>query len=851
LTFASAVALLTITLSPVGASAATVSAEDATPTPSPTATSAPEPSADPEPEPEPEPETTTSEPETPAPSTDEPSASRPFVPDAAPGLRTEDPDYLGTPITADYEDATTKRVEPDQAYDTDGGQRVEIYTSVGDNTGVKFDWRQTNEYAYLVSSVPKGKQLYTTAYNTLWDGDSAKRNPATNKWEMRTSSNQVRTDDMFIPSIAFLKQVNQYDTQAERLQYLHVLGNQYTVDEALSKDNPGSGLASLLKAGYKSSGDQALDYTDCNFGGGACFNVAGSSGTIMHSKYAAFEQARDSTGTIRDNVIWITSANLNGSSGGKKSNVSIAIFDDKAAYDGIVKTIWNAQVTHTFTSAFRAAMANGITTDSGVVLYPSPRSTRATTTDEQIAAVDVEAKFLQQAAQSGTKRDCKVYAIHSLFSTSRSGILSGMNGLENQGCDVKVVLGTNALTDIVDAYFSMSTDLRNTIDRVEFANVHDKTMSVSYTRGNGQRSQSTFGGSANFNSTSLDYDELSWRGDDPAITEAVQRHSERIYQLAKGSLKAPKSFRIVPDGTSQVVQGESLQLATRVAPLDAVTPPLTWTSSNTAVATVDATGKVRAKSVTARTYVTIKADAMYSPAGSDSVTIVVVPSGSTSEPAPEDFQVTTPPVLTMDNYQPPSSDGYSTNVVVTWGQGDKDYTGVVKLQYYSKGRWVTYGGKNEWVMVKNGIGRASYSFKSSHAWRAYGARVDSADGSQINVAAIDKRSRYTTGYSLNTVRTTTSTMTPRLYATNYAKSGDTVPFLLTWATGGSSTVRLQYLSGSRWKTYGSYEISGADSQMLIGTPVKSTHRWRLATSPKGSRAVQVSKSINVIMKSSF
>ena len=78
-------------------------------------------------------------------------------------------------------------VQPDVAYPAAGGTRIEVYSSVGDNDG-GVDWRQINQYAYLVSSVPKGKQLHSTIYNTLWDGDKAKQNPVSKEWEMFNSA---------------------------------------------------------------------------------------------------------------------------------------------------------------------------------------------------------------------------------------------------------------------------------------------------------------------------------------------------------------------------------------------------------------------------------------------------------------------------------------------------------------------------------------------------------------------------------------------------------------------------------------------------------------------------------------
>lgn len=719
---------------------------------------------------------------------------------------------LQSPDLTPLQDPVT--VKPDVAY-TSNGTRIEIYSSVGDNDG-GVDWRQVNQYAYLVSSVPKGNQLYSTVYNTLWDGDKAAFNTTTKSWEMFTAAGEPKIDGMYSPTKAFQSQINQYTANGEDPnKYIHILGSRSTIKDALAA---GSGLSSLLT--------QALKVNFCSHGLGACLSTT-TDEELMHAKYAAFERAKDSTGREWSNVSWITSANLNGSSGGRKSNVSIAIFGDAKAYSGIVNTVYDAEVKQTFTAAFNAAMKNGIQgTNPNLVLYPSPR-----TNVVNGVAPDHEANFLASqlnAKIGGTKTACKAYAVHSLFSEARTAILTNLAALQKEGCSVKVVLGTNALSDIVDTYFSMSTALRDLINRVEFGNVHDKTLTLSYTL-NGVQTGTAWGGSENFNGTSLRYDELAFRLNELTATRAIEQQSERMYLLAKGGGKvtAATSLAISPNVAS-IAQGKTLKLRAFVAPSNASVKTVTWSSTDESIATVAGDGTVTALK---QGTVTIQALSVSGVHLATSLITVGPANGTTTPPdtTPNpNLVVTNAPVLTMPVYQARTQDGGRTTVVVTWGQGDVDIAGSVSLQYYSGSAWKTYS-----TFSTNSIGRAekSFAFKSSHTWRVRANSVSSP-----SKAAISSDAKYSKGYSLISVKTTPSATKPKLYAPNLVKSGGTVPFLIVWK--GSGSVKLQYLAGRSWATKTTYSLSGG-SQIQVGVIVSKTHKWRLLTSKGGSSSVTV------------
>lgn len=740
-----------------------------------------------------------------------------------------------------------RAVKPDEIAAGANGARIEVYGSVGNNEG-GMDWRTINAFSHLIDTVPAQKNSYITFFNSLYDGRAISyvndpENPGRKKFTV------AQPEQVFAPTAALLDQVNQYETPSEAAEYIHVLGAKDSMDEAYAAD---SSLARLAMGGYNGrAGVRTIDYEQC-VGKGGCLS---GSDKLMHSKYAAFEQAKDSDGVLRDHVIWITSSNLNGSSGSKKSNISIAVYGDKSAYDAVVDGIFKPSVDVAKgrlsvsqaldTPRYRAALAvdpttgvmTGMPTDSGVTLFPSPR--RKTNAADNTTTTDVEAAFLKGRVADTTKAGCKVYAVHSLFNSSRAGVRDGLGALAGQKCDVRLVLGTNAISDLVDGYFNMSEDLRELVGKVEFANVHDKTLSYSDNRTN-----TAFGGASNFTGTSLEYDELAFRADNAAVTKAIQEHSERVYQLGRGQTTwaSPSSVSITPTTTLKVAQGRRLQVATRVSPNNALVTETQWTSSNPAVASVSQDGVVTGNIAgqTATITATVKAPKVRTEAGNEtqvsrttSKTVTVTAAGTTSTES-AGGRAYVAPTLTMDNYQAPSG---NTGIVVTWGSGDEDYDGIVKLQYYSGG-WKTYG---KYITVKNGVGKMDASFGGSKTWRAYGARLDRINGKDVPNSTAKTKSAW----SINTVRTRSATSTPRLYATGMAKSGGKVPFLISWSRGGGA-FRLQMRSaGGSWKTHSTYRIPSGSSQEFIVVPILNTKYWRIATS---SGPTRVSNTVKVAMK---
>lgn len=460
-------------------------------------------------------------------------------------------------------------VEPDVSYTTSTGSRVEFYTSVG-NLDNDIDWRQTNQFAYLISSVPKNEYIRASIYNAYWDGRHADIDPATGKYVIYDSSNAPETN-IFGVTQAFRDAINQYSSTADVKKYIQTIGNTYTINDALAN---GSSLADLLtKAGVLQL---------CPYGNGSC--ISRVAGAIFHSKFALFSKAKDSTGKLWNNVIWITSANLNGASGGKKSNSGIVIYGDDAGYNNLLTNYWTPVQKMQANTGFTNGAKNGLTaTSSDFLFLLSPRT------------VDFEGDYL--AARTNTKlgskkSSCKVYVVHSLFSSARKPVMNAMVALQKDGCTVKAVVGPPTVQDISDTYFSMSESLRKLISNFVFGNVHDKTVSLSYTL-SGKKYATMFAGSANLNGTSLSGDELSVRVTNATATAASEEHSEYLYKLAKLGTNVIPVVSVTLDQTDLAVMEESTAtLKATLLPTNATQKGIGWKSSDTSVATVDSNGVV-------------------------------------------------------------------------------------------------------------------------------------------------------------------------------------------------------------------------------------------------------------------
>lgn len=747
-------------------------------------------------------------------------------------------------------------VKPDVVYNTETGGRVEIYTSVGnlDGSGSDMDWRPISAFSYLVASVPKNSPFYATIYNTLWDGlKPTQKSDGT--WEVKESKG-VKP---YAPTLAFLKQLNQYSA-ADQKKYVNTLGNKLTFKEAISNK---SSLGLLLQK----TGTIKL----CTVGDGACFATKSSDSPLMHSKYALFSKTKDSDGNLRENVVWITSSNLNGTSGSKKTNYSVALYGDAKAYQGLLDGVWNPTMAlargttskgnpastgpsntnrtfSKFNSKFQNAATKGVANDDGnLVFYASPRK----------PGQDLEAETLTASTNSklGVKKtDCKVYLVHSLFSSARTGITDGLTALKKDGCDVRLLLGSGSMANLADSYFSMGTSLREIIDRVEFANVHDKTLLVSY-KANDVQKGTVWVGSANLNGTSLYFDELAVKINSPVAASAGILQFARLYALARSApvtkvtkvSVSPSSFSLYPNGTTT--------LKAKAEPTKASVSSVYWRSSDENVATVDNKGKVTAKTAGADcanpATATITATSFSGVKQGTSVVSVLPASCPTTPPtttADGTLLVSSAPSLSIKRYESP---GKKRTVVVTWAQGDVDLDGQVQLQYLNKsGKWVN----SSKVTVKKGRGTLSRTFSSSYYWRAKPLKVTTAK-TKLDKTSYSKR--------IPVVHRTKSATTKalRIYGTATVYKEDRALFLLQWQNPYDSTkttrLSLQYHNGKKWVDYKEYgkivyfTIKRGETVATASATITKTRKWRFKTSsvaqPKGKKALY-SNSITIKAK---
>ncbi len=715
-------------------------------------------------------------------------------------------------------------VKPDVAYQTAQGGRVELYTSIGDNQG-GVDWRPVNAFAYLLNSVPKGKAIRATIYNTLWDGDKAVYNKSKDQWTIADSSGKKRNEsDNYGPTQALLNQLNQY-TKEERGKYIQLLLSKKSMRDAKAA---GSGLASLIY----STASYGKVYKECRTGNGACLITNDvDEEALMHAKYALFEQAKDSDGNLWDNVVWITSANLNGASGGRKSNTSIALFGEAAGYAQLRDKVWKAQWSEKFTPDYLSAIKGILGTNSDFTFYPSPRKAA---TDKK-APPDFEMQFLQSqtnAKLGGTKTSCKAYLVHSLFSESRSGVLDALAALQSEKCTVKIVLGENAIGAIVSTYFSMSSKVRDLIDRTEFSNVHDKTLTLSYDL-NGTTYGTAWGGSENLNGTSLRYDELSFRADDLTLTRAIEQHSERLYKLSRGGEATKPVTRItVRPALPKTNIGQKLQFRSTVSPTDASLPEVTWSSSDTTVATVNAaTGQVTAVA-SGTAVITATSVSSFDKNGKrikGSTTLTVSSDGEIvgTDPGAPQLVVSAPPTLTMagPSGQPYQEPGKLTKIKVTWGQGAVDLSGKVTLQYYSAGKWKNY----KTYTVRNGVFETDVLFKNTQTFRLRADSVSSPSKAKITSAA-----KYSDGYRYVIVRNLGAKTTPKAYMPKLIRgAGSTLPIVVSWKGSTKRTIVIQYRTGTKWITLPENEYSMSTNNKIVGAKAPKSAYWRILAREKG------------------
>jgi len=483
-----------------------------------------------------------------------------------------------------------------------GGQtRVEMYESVGNNdNSYKWDWNTLDEFSYLVSSVPKTKNLWMTIYNTLQDGYYAKRVTGPSAGlpagvdQFRVTDTNGGTDYVDGASLtggryvvsatadgkgnygapsgdktlsvtsAFANALNKYDNDAQRRTYIHAVGGADTMGSAFDAGSSAASLLwnnttampngkSLLTANstvpkaYTTGGSKVMDgagvMTLCQKNGnnpysklGTCLSTDKDLNAIYHSKYAIFEQAADSTGRMWDYAIWVTSSNLNGASGGYKANTSFAIFGDKLGYQNLRDSTFLPAINQSRTTSYNGNSTYDTVAGAGVKSTLSDVTYYPSPGAGGGMRPDWEGKELIAKAKV-SKSSCQTWVIHSRFSTVRTDLVNGLVAMKKSGCAVKVMLDINNAGDVTSGYFAMGKTLRKLIGNVILDNVHDKTVAYRYTDSSGNVVGAVYGGSANGNGTSLTYDELDVRVSALPVVNTVIAQDNRLWAIGKAGSK--------------------------------------------------------------------------------------------------------------------------------------------------------------------------------------------------------------------------------------------------------------------------------------------------------------------------
>ncbi|MDR1791783.1 MAG: Ig-like domain-containing protein [Propionibacteriaceae bacterium] len=667
-----------------------------------------------------------------------------------------------------------ERVIPDISYNIAGG-RVEIYNSIGENDGGE-DWRQMVIASYLVNSVPKGGITRIATYNFWQDGYSAKLNPDTNKWDVYTPDGEV-ADVMPPLTEAFRNQLNLYDTPEQRKAHLLILGQRDRMKESYKV---GSGMAKLL-----------MDAGVVKFCVGQLYGcLTTSKEGEMHAKFGLFSQTRDSNGKLWKNVLYSTTVNYNGTSGGKKSNTTIVIYGDSKLYNGVLNNVWKPMYNEHRTAGYNKAAEQGIKGKiPGITYYPSPRQT------------DFERLYLENMlAENGGRKagtSCKIVVAQIMFSEGRKKIFEALVQLKAEGCSVRILTDPVFLDPTLVTYFQMYKTLRSVLKDVTVAHLHDKTMTVIYTNSAGKRVYGMFTGSANFNGPGLLHDESTLFVTHQEAVEGVNSHLQRIYNLVHGG-KAKHPVRAVTLSSNALLihPKETVKVKASILPTNATKKTIRWTTNRSSVATVSSTGVVTGVSpgtatLTARSF-----------QGGVTATATIVVSNSHVVEVKPSFTLARTAAL-----------GSWTTVNVSWGS----YTGTVSLNYFSQSRkkWI----RKDFIPVVNGVGSYSFQVTESAVYRIRAEEVTNPADSYIW-----KGVKLTASQPQLAVPAAADT-TPVLTAPSVFSKGTIVPFAVTYAPGGKVT--LQYKKGSKWVNKKTVTMSG--STYTFSVEVSGSSHWRVRT----------------------
>jgi hypothetical protein len=157
--------------------------------------------------------------------------------------------------------------------------------------------------------------------------------------------------------------------------------------------------------------------------------------SIQHAKYALFTQTKDTSGVMRNNVVWFGTANLTNATGGQAMNDTITVYGDNDLYNnffwGLFLSMWNQ-------SPRQSAFAPSANTQT------SPTShffTSATT------GIDVNASpsgsddlLVDELNLVSPGSGCQVRVMEATF--TRPAVATRLAQMRQAGCSVQVLVDT-------------------------------------------------------------------------------------------------------------------------------------------------------------------------------------------------------------------------------------------------------------------------------------------------------------------------------------------------------------------------------------------------------------------------
>ena len=182
---------------------------------------------------------------------------------------------------------------------------------------------------------------------------------------------------------------------------------------------------------------------------------------LMHSKLVLISRTKDAGGTVRDNVVWLGSANLTYATGANSYNNTVTVYGDKTFYDGFVGEYWTKLWNKTgFTNNDYYDSSSGRGYFGGSVanlqVYASPEQG----TDlvyNRLAYIDPDTA-------------CAVRVAEAMWTSGRKNVAELLVAKKRQGCWVSVAVGS------IDA--EVLAVLRNAGIAVRKIDTHDKFILV-------------------------------------------------------------------------------------------------------------------------------------------------------------------------------------------------------------------------------------------------------------------------------------------------------------------------------------------------------------------------------------